>query len=288
MALTRATMWGAVARNLGGVYLDGVAISGSTTTLVDTVNLSGQYADDYLINAWLSIITDAGGAHAAPEGQTRRISDFVSSTGTVTVGTAFTAAVGPTDTYRIWAGAPKAEIIDAVSEALRAAWPAFYQRVYDTTVEIENKTYEYDIPATIEYLVDVEIQGNAAGEYYVPVKDWHPLKTGASTRKLVLDPAHTYTTGYTLRLIGVGPLDAPANDYTAITIEGEYEDALLQFVASYGAALIEDRLMHRDSGSDRRHAHRYDTLMQRARDAKKRAMPRPDLRVRVVLPEYWG
>jgi hypothetical protein len=288
MSLLRSTLWGAVARNLGTVYLESTATSGSASTIVDTTALTGQYADDYLNNAWVSIITDAGGAHAAPEGQSRRISDFVGSTGTITVPTVFSASPAAGDTYRVWSGVPKAEILEAVSESLRAAWPSFYQRVYDTTVDIEDDTYEYDIPATIEYLVDVEIQGDEDSTYYVPVKNWTVRKSGASTRKLVLDHNQTFTTDYDLRLIGIGPLDYPANDYTAITIQAEYEDALLQFVAAYGAALIEDRLMHRDAGNDRRHVHRYDTLMARARDAKKRAMPKPDPHVRLNLPEYWS
>ena len=288
MSLLRSTLWGAVARNLGGTYLESTATSGSTSTIVDTAALTGQYSDDYLNNCWVGIITDAGGAHAAPEGESRRISDFVGSTGTITVPTVFSAAPAVGDTYRVWGAVPKAELLDAVSESLRAAWPSFYQRVYDITVDIVDSTYEYDIPATIEYLVDVEIQGDADSSHYVPVKNWTVRKSGSTTRKLILDKNQTHIADYDLRLIGIGPLDYPANDYTAVTIEGEYEDALLQFVASYGAALIEDRLMHRDPGNDRRHVHRYDTLMARARDAKKRAMPKPDPRVHLTLPEYWG
>ncbi len=287
MSLLRSTLWGAVARNLGGVYLESTATGGTTTTMVDTTGLQGQYADDYLNDCWVSIITDAGGAHAAPEGQSRRVSDFVGSTGTITVATAFSASPANGDTYRVWSVAPKAELLDAVAEALRAAWPAFYQRVVDTTLTIEDDTYEYTLPAAIEYLQEVELQGNEDSEYYVPLNNWRTRKESGGTRTLILDHRQSYTTDYTLRLVGIGPLDYPANDYTAVSIQAEYEDALLQYVAAYGAALVLDRQMLRDSGHERQYAHRYQTLMARANEARRRGMARPDARVTYRLPAYW-
>lgn len=288
MSLLRSTLWGAVARNLGGVYLESTATGGTTTTIVDSDNLKGQYADDYLNDCWVSIITDAGGVHLPPEGESRRVSDFAGSTGTITVPTNFSAAPAMEDTYRVWSVAPKAELLDAVAEALRAAWPAFHQRVVDTSLTVEEDTYEYALPAAIEYLQEVEIQGNEDSEYYVPVTNWRTRKESGGTRKLILDHTQSYTTGYSLRLVGIGPLDYPANDYTAVSVQAEYEDALLQYVASYGAALLLDRLMLRDSGHDRVLAHRYDVLMSRAREAKQHGMARPDARVTYRLPAYWS
>lgn len=288
MAILRSDLWGSVARNLGGVYLESTATGGTTLTIVDTTALQGQYADDYLNDCWVSIITDAGGAHAAPEGQSRRVSDFVGSTGTITVPTAFSASPANGDTYRLWSVAPKAELLDAVAEALRAAWPAFYQRVVDTSLSFADDTYEYTLPAGIEYLQEVEIQGNGDSDYYEPVHNWRTRKESGGTRTLILDHTQSYTTGYSLRLVGIGPLDYPANDYTAVSVQAEYEDALLQYVASYGAALLLDRLMLRDSGHDRVLAHRYDVLMSRAREAKQHGMARPDARVTYRLPAYWS
>jgi len=72
-----------------GALVEGVATGGSTTTIIDTVVRTEP--DDYWNGGDALIIYDAGGAGAAPQGEIKRITDFVSSTSTITAGT-FTAA----------------------------------------------------------------------------------------------------------------------------------------------------------------------------------------------------
>lgn len=288
MSLIGSDLWGAVAANLGGVYLEGAVGSGTTTTIVDDMLLRGQYSDDYLNHCWCSITVDAGGAHASPEGQSRLISDFASSTGTITVATAFTVAPASGDTYRVWSVAPKVECLAGVSEALHLSWPSFYQRTVDETVAIAEDTYEYTLPTAIEHLEEVLQQADAGATHYVPIANWRVLRELDGTRTLILDHTQSYRTGYQLRLVGIGPLSYPLHDYDPVEIQGEYEGALLEFVGAYGAAVVLDRLMLRDSKNDRLYAHRYETLMARAKQARQRGMSRPDGRVRYVLPEYWS
>lgn len=71
--------------------ISGKADSGSTTTLVDS-GLTA-YDDDAFNNMVLSIIKGTN------KGQSRRISDFDGSTGTITVDTAFTSAIDSTSEY---------------------------------------------------------------------------------------------------------------------------------------------------------------------------------------------
>lgn len=73
----------------GGYRTNGQAESGSTTTIVDTKNLSGEmFPDDYFTG---------GTAYSIDKNETKFITDFVSSTGTVTT-EAFSSAIS-TDQY---------------------------------------------------------------------------------------------------------------------------------------------------------------------------------------------
>ncbi len=87
----------------------GTAASGSTTTLVDTTVLT--QANDYW-NGGRLIIT-AGTNY----GEARLISDFVNSTGTVTVDGAFPKAIDSTSKYRIVVGTDLAgtDILDTIT-----------------------------------------------------------------------------------------------------------------------------------------------------------------------------
>ena len=83
-----------VTSELEEIYIaavSGKADSGTTTTLVDS-DLT-VYDDDTFNNMVLSIIAGTN------KGQSRRITDFVKSTGTITVGTAFTKAIDNTSEY---------------------------------------------------------------------------------------------------------------------------------------------------------------------------------------------
>lgn len=81
-----------------GEWNESVATGGTTATIVDT-KLVGVGVDDDWNEGRAFIVYDAGGAGAAPEGETRRISDYVDSTGTFTVDTVFSASPAATDRY---------------------------------------------------------------------------------------------------------------------------------------------------------------------------------------------
>jgi len=87
------------------------ATGGSTTTLVN--NQYARFADDYFINAnvW---IEQAGGA--APQNEDSYCTDFVSSTGTLTVSPAFTQPVQAGDKAQIFMRCAKADIDNALAK----------------------------------------------------------------------------------------------------------------------------------------------------------------------------
>lgn len=101
-----------VARVFG--WWRGQATGGSTTTIVDN-RLASRYADDYWIGAQAWLETKAN----APAGYASWVSDFVASTGTLTVGPAFTAAAASGDYYQLFRYRSKDDIDDALNEVCK-------------------------------------------------------------------------------------------------------------------------------------------------------------------------
>ena len=127
-----------------GILRTSTATGGSTTTLVDTVARTEE--DDDWNGGTVWIITDAGGASAAPEGEWAIVSDFVNSTATLTIG-AVTAAVAAGDTYGLASGGYPLDVLKtAINNEL------IKQEVirYDTTsLDIVADQSEYTLPVGI-------------------------------------------------------------------------------------------------------------------------------------------
>lgn len=100
----------------------GTATGGSTTTVVDSsAALSGATTDTY-DNWWVKITTTTDGA--APQGEVRQISEggYTAASGTFTVPSAFSAAVGAGDTYEMHRDFHPSEIDVIANEKLRNLW----------------------------------------------------------------------------------------------------------------------------------------------------------------------
>lgn len=138
MAYTLAQLRQELAKTLDS-FVTGTATGGSTTTIIDTDLLdSGQYADDHFNGADLYMYDTTD--DAAPEGEARYCTDFVQSTGTLTVGKEFTAAVGAGDTYEIYLSCTVAELNQALMFSVKD-W-----RLY-TTLTLSDNTAEYTVSA---------------------------------------------------------------------------------------------------------------------------------------------
>jgi hypothetical protein len=118
-----------------GKFFTGVATGGSTGTIVDTNGLRAFPEDDSLNGALAYIRTDAGGAHAAPEGQSKTITDHVSSPFTLTLESVLTAAVGVGDVYEVYRTPLSiAQWNRAINQAIAGAWPEVWRpEVIDLT-----------------------------------------------------------------------------------------------------------------------------------------------------------
>ena len=126
-----------------------LATGGSTTTFVDTT-LSDDIQDDDF-NGQVAIVEyDAGGAGAAPEGEIRTISDYVASTWTGTVSTAYSAAVAANDRVLVCNTAiyPLNDVIRLCNKALQKM--GRFPQVDSTSLDGLAATTVYALPHWIK------------------------------------------------------------------------------------------------------------------------------------------
>jgi hypothetical protein len=173
-----------VARQLD--ITEGVATGGSSTTIVDTTLLGvvEGLADDEFNGGTAFIVTDAGGAGAAPENETARVTDYVESTSTLTVTSGdFSAAPASGDSYAV-TQLPRGRLLSAINAALRDLGDVPYED--DTSLDTTAATREYTIPAAAKHdLRQVWIaQRTSAPWDYVEQHNWRQVKN-KSTGDLV-------------------------------------------------------------------------------------------------------
>lgn len=147
----------------------GTATGGTTATVVDTAREDED--DDYFQNTtpvskvYIITTTDT----AAPIGERRRCTDFVSSGGTITVSPVFSATVSAGDTYAITSEYEWAEVKDAINLAIEmVAEEALFYVQDESTITLSSATYEYAMPTSFMYLYRVSM-ADANGNYPDPI-----------------------------------------------------------------------------------------------------------------------
>lgn len=180
----------ATARVVGGTA-QGAATGGSATSLIDTVNRAES--DDHWNGGTILIVTDAGGANAAPEGEWGYISDFTSSSANFTI-TTLSTAVAAGDIY---AAVPARFSLDKIRNAINTSLsgilvPAINSTALDTA---DNQT-EYTLPAAItrNNLRQVwyqTITGDADDNEWHELRDWYVIKKGTGTQDVLVLPQLT-------------------------------------------------------------------------------------------------
>lgn len=183
----------AVAQEIGDV-VEGEATGGAATSIIDTVLLKDLYPDDYFNAGGAWILRDAGGAGASPEGKSVQISDFVKTTGVVTIATV-TDAVAAGDRYAICTPKyPYQQIVAKINAALREI-PVKYSDT--TTIDTAGSQTEYTLPASVlDQDIEVFIQtitGDADNNQWIKWSGWHIKETSIGTAKtLILDQQPPY------------------------------------------------------------------------------------------------
>ena len=256
-----------MAARLYGDWKSGVVDSGSTTTVVDDER---EEPEDYFQNTTpaskVHIVSTTDGA--APQGETRTATDFVLTTGTVTVSTdkPFTVAPEANDTYAILSELEWDEVKWAVNMAIKmVAKDALEWKVDETTVVVQDDTYEYALPTDFVWLFRVtQADGNGDFPYSIPPNQYKIIK--GSTPKIhfyrfpeEMQHSGIYATdlwvngrlsdGKALRLEGLGTPSKLENDYDTSGVSPSY----IMFQAA--------ALLHRKRIADPR----YDSEYQRTR-----------------------
>jgi hypothetical protein len=145
---TRAQLRQSIGYNLGALYVSSASGNGSTTTIVDNTLIG---ADDNFNGRWV-VFNDADGT----AGQVTRVSDYTSSSTTLTLSPAVASSSATSDTYEIWDDEYNPAIIDdfinqAIIEATGHAWDPIENLSFHT----DRDTLRFDVPSGISMIQDV-------------------------------------------------------------------------------------------------------------------------------------
>jgi hypothetical protein len=181
-----------------GVVNEGTATGGSTTTLIDTVELT--QADDFWNLGTVWVTYDAAGAGAAPQGEYSVISDFTASSDTVALRSTLTAAIAVNDRYAIARPRyPLSLLTSRINEVLRQI-PI--QKDDVSTVTIAADQTEYSLPADVWDLKEVWHQTNddTNDNRWEKLYDWRVKKSATGTAN-ILELGRQWDTDYELKLV---------------------------------------------------------------------------------------
>ena len=183
---------------LGTAQLVGMTRSGKTTndgsltTIIDTTLADTD--DSY--NGGTLFLTDVS--------LTRRVTDYVQSSGTITFTPAITDAQGNASSYYTVTNARREDIAQAVNQALRQIGAV--TKINDTLSFVEG-TQEYTLPVGVSNVTRISVANdvNDPVEYH-RAYSWHEYDG-----KLYIHEAVNYATGHTIRLY----YDAPPTQVNA-------------------------------------------------------------------------
>lgn len=178
-----------LASELGYLEISTVTSATSTTTFIDTQNRSEP--DNYWNFGEVYILKDAGGAGAAPEGESKTVSDFDNATSTVTLVAAFSQQLATSDLYAI--GDKKytsQDIASAINRAIRDVGPI--PTTDTTSIDTAAAQTEYTLPiAANTDLREVWIETNisdADDNQWAKTRNWYVQRTDVGTADTLVFP----------------------------------------------------------------------------------------------------
>jgi hypothetical protein len=237
-------------------WKEGVATSGSTSTIVDTVGRDEP--DDYFQStspvSYARILTTTD--NLAPKGEERKASDFVNSTYTLSVTPNYTVTPGAGDTYAIYHIKRWADMVSYINSAIdMVRADVLVPKIDETSIILQDDVYEYPLPPDFTHLYRVT-QQDADGNFYDnPVTPEHYSIVRAAPIPLLhfykgcwFDSAHE--NGREIRLEGFGLQGKLVNDQDICYINPEW-------VVNQVAALIHASLSRRADNEPDDHATQY-------------------------------
>jgi len=145
---TRAQLRQSIGYNLGAVYVSSASGTGSTTTIVDNTLIG---ADDNHNGKWI-VFNDADGT----SGQVTRVSDYTSSSTTLTLSPAIAATSVADDTYEIWDDIySPARLDDLINQAVIDATGSTYDPVEKLDLHTDGTVQRLDIPSGLSMIQNI-------------------------------------------------------------------------------------------------------------------------------------
>jgi len=222
-----------------GRYVQLTITGGSTTTIIDTGDL--YQPDDYWIGAYAYVLTDAGGASAGPEGQERPITDFAQSTGTATVGAAFTAAPAVGDTVE-FLPAQRAVLKRAINAAIVSAgttWPIIKEDT--TTCTVATNDYDMTLPTDIVRLIGVWYRDLATDPFKKLPGNSYRVGGTPGAQVLQMSTLDGLNIGDTLRLVYTARPSVLSAETDALDIGDVVETEFVHYIIEYALYWMYDR-----------------------------------------------
>ena len=145
---TRAQLRQSIGYNLGAIYVSSASGTDSTATIVDNTLRGG---DDNHNGKWV-VFNDA----SASTVEASRVSDYVSSTTTLTVSPAFANAPVADDTYELWDDIySPTRIDDLINQAVIDATGQAYDPVEKLDLHTDGTTQRFDIPSGLSMIQNI-------------------------------------------------------------------------------------------------------------------------------------
>ena len=177
----------------------GTATGGTTTTLIDTAGLERYTETDALKGALLYILdtTDEG----APEGESRRIQSFNTTSNTITVDRAFTAAPESGDTYEIYLAPLTIDQWDqCINDAIRNAWPELFTPALEEVTPTGALTYSLSADADRVLGAEIVFSTALAGYASQELLQWFSVGDAGDLTLVLSRPVPT-SSDMTIRLL---------------------------------------------------------------------------------------
>jgi hypothetical protein len=150
---TRAQLRQSIGYNLGAIYVSSASGNGSTTTIVDNT-LTG--ADDNHNGKWV-VFNDADGT----SGQVTRVSDYTSSSTTLTLSPAVAASSATSDTYELWDDEYNPAVIDEfINQAIIEVTGRAYDPIENLSFHTDGYQLRFDVPSGISMVQDIHYRNS--------------------------------------------------------------------------------------------------------------------------------
>lgn len=187
------------------------------------------------------------------------VTDFVKASGVVTFGPVVSANTDATDLFEMYKDYTPEELNAAINSAISMVEDEALEETVDESVIIANATYEYAVPAGLDYIEEIYQEQGTTGRYdqsssILDHRYWQVMRTATGPQIWFDLKFVTLTTGRHLRLMG---LKKP----TQLVLDADESNVDQTYVIYQAKALLHQKRI-RASSSDSEDHERQMVLAQ--------------------------